>query len=84
MVYYQSMGGLSYLLFSILCFLLAFGVRNEVKIAIKIALIYSGLEFLLALLLLIAGNILSGVDAAISLLIAYDILGYIQKKYGQS
>ncbi|WP_372913909.1 hypothetical protein [Pyrococcus kukulkanii] len=63
---------------------MAVGVRNEIKIAIKVALIYAVFEFLFALLFLIAGNLLSAIDAGISLLIVHDIFGYIQEKYGKS
>ena len=45
------------------------------------ALIYAGIEFFFALLFLIAGNIYSAVDAAISFFILHDILGYIQAVY---
>ncbi|AFK23287.1 hypothetical protein [Pyrococcus sp. ST04] len=70
-----------YLGFSVFSLLLAIGVMREVKIAIKVALIYAGIEFLFALLFLIVGNLLSAVDAGISLLIIHDIIGYIQEKY---
>ncbi|WP_048146538.1 hypothetical protein [Pyrococcus abyssi] len=72
-----------YLAFSVLSFILAFGVMKEVKFAIKVALVYSGVNFFFALLFLMAGNLSSSIDAAISLLIVHDILGYIQKKYGE-
>ncbi|MFA4640993.1 hypothetical protein P8X27_00540 [Pyrococcus kukulkanii] len=82
LVLYQ--GSILYQIFGIFSLLLAVGVRNEIKVAIKIALIYAGFEFIFALLFLIVGNLLSAIDAGISLLIVHDIVGYIQEKYGES
>ncbi|ASJ16177.1 hypothetical protein A3L04_03320 [Thermococcus chitonophagus] len=81
-VMYQGSG--LYQAFGLLSLLLAVGVRSEVKIAIKTALIYAGAEFFFALLYLMVGNLLSAIDAGINLLIIHDILTYVQEKYGKS
>ncbi len=70
-----------YLSFAILTLLLAYGVGRENRTAIKVTLIYAGAEFFFGLLFLIAGNVYSAVDAAISFFILHDILGYIQDVY---
>ena len=79
--YAYAWSSLVYLIFAIFSLLLAYGVGQENKGAIKVALIYAGLEFFFGLLFLIAGNIYSAVDAAISFFILHDILGYIQAVY---
>ena len=70
-----------YLAFALLSLSLAYGIGRENRTAIKVALIYSALEFFFGLLFLIAGNLYSAVDAAISFFIMHDILGYIQEVY---
>nr|WP_297464656.1 hypothetical protein [Thermococcus sp.] len=79
--YAYSWGSLVYLAFALLNLSLAYGVGRENRTAIKVALIYSALEFFFGLLFLIAGNLYSAVDAAISFFIMHDILGYIQEVY---
>ncbi len=79
--YAYAWGSLVYLAFALFSLLLAYGVGNENKGSIKVALIYAGVEFFFALLFLIAGNVYSVVDAAISFFILHDILGYIQEVY---
>ncbi|BAA30906.1 hypothetical protein [Pyrococcus horikoshii] len=83
LAYYYINSSYVYLAFSIFSFMLALGIKNEIRLAIKITLVYSGIEFFLALLLLMAGNITSSIDAIISLLILHDIIGYAQRKYGK-
>ena len=79
--YAYAWGSLVYLAFALLSLLLAYGVGRENRRAIKVALIYAGIEFFFALLFLIAGNVYSAVDAAITFLILHDIIGYIQDVY---
>jgi membrane-bound ClpP family serine protease len=77
--YAYTWGSLIYLAFALFSLVLAYGVGQENSTAIKIALIYAGIEFFFALLFLIAGNVYSAVDAVISFFILHDILGYIQE-----
>ncbi|NJE85771.1 hypothetical protein E3E23_08045 [Thermococcus sp. CX2] len=77
--YAYSFGSVVYLAFGLLSMGLAYGLVRKNRTAIKIALIYAAIEFFFALLFLIAGNLLSAVDATISFLILHDILGYIQE-----
>ncbi|ANF21870.1 hypothetical protein [Thermococcus piezophilus] len=77
--YAYSFGSIVYLAFGLLSMGLAYGLVKENRTTIKIALIYSAIEFFFALLFLIAGNLLSAVDATISFLTLHDILGYIQE-----
>ncbi len=79
--YAYAWGSLVYLAFALFSLLLAYGVGQENRTAIKVALIYAGIEFFFGLLFLIAGNLYSAVDAAISFLILHNILGYIQAVY---
>jgi predicted membrane protein len=79
--YAYAWNSIVYLLFAFLSLILAYGVRRENRTAIKVALIYVGINFFLALLFLIAGNLFSAVDAAISFFVIHDILGYIQEVY---
>ncbi|WP_148881950.1 hypothetical protein [Thermococcus aciditolerans] len=77
--YAYSWGSLVYLAFALLSLVLAYGVGAENRTAVKVALIYSAIEFFFALLFLIAGNLFSAIDAAISFFILHDILGYIKE-----
>jgi len=70
-----------YLAFALFSLLLAYGTGVENRTAVKVALIYALVEFFFALLFLIAGNVYSAVDAAISFFILHDILGYIGAVY---
>ncbi|WP_297437134.1 hypothetical protein [Thermococcus sp.] len=79
--YAYAWNSIIYLLFAFLSLILAYGVRRENRTAIKVALIYVGINFFLALLFLIAGNLFSAVDATISFFVIHDILGYIQAVY---
>ncbi|ACJ16491.1 hypothetical protein TON_1003 [Thermococcus onnurineus NA1] len=81
--YAYSFGSVVYLVFGLLSMALAYGLTQESRTAIKIALIYAAIEFFFALLFLIAGNIWSVVDAAVSFFILHDILGYIQEVAGE-
>ncbi|HDZ35715.1 MAG TPA: hypothetical protein ENH81_02220 [Thermococcus sp.] len=72
-----------YLAFALMSLLLAYGVGRENRTAIKVALIYVAVEFFFALLFLIAGNVWSAVDAAVSFFVLHDILGYIQEVAGE-
>ncbi|WP_297420296.1 hypothetical protein [Thermococcus sp.] len=82
LLYYSySWSSMVYLAFALFTLVLAYGVGRENRTAIKVALVYTGLEFFFGLLFLIAGNIYSAVDAAISFFIMHDILGYIQDVY---
>ncbi|AAL81960.1 hypothetical protein PFDSM3638_09235 [Pyrococcus furiosus DSM 3638] len=69
-----------YYAFAIFSFVLAIGVMKRIRLAIKLALIYAGIELFFSLLFLMAGNIASAVDATISLLILHDIISYVQEK----
>ncbi|AEK73981.1 hypothetical protein GQS_10440 [Thermococcus sp. 4557] len=77
--YAYAWGSLVYLAFALFSLLLAYGVGQENRTAIKVALIYAGIEFFFGLLFLIAGNLLSAIDAAISFFILHDILSYIKE-----
>jgi hypothetical protein len=66
-----------YLAFGILALFLAYGTGKANKIAILLALIFSGLEFLMAIFYLMAGAILYVIDAGMSFFIIHDIVGYI-------
>ena len=79
--YAYAWSSIVYLAFALFSLLLAYGVGAENRTAVKVALIYALVEFFFALLFLIAGNIYSAVDAAISFFILHDILGYIQAVY---
>jgi predicted membrane protein len=79
--YAYTWSSMVYLAFALFSLLLAYGVGQENKTAIKVAIIYAGIEFFFALLFLIAGNLYSAIDAAISFFILHDILGYIQQVY---
>ena len=79
--YAYAWDSLIYLFFAFLSLILAYGVRRENRTAIKVALVYIGINFFLALLFLIAGNLFSAVDAAISFFIIHDILSYVQEVY---
>jgi len=79
--YAYSWASLVYLSFALFSLILAYGVGRENRTAIKVALVYAGAEFFFGLLFLIAGNIYSAVDAAISFFILHDILGYIHDVY---
>ncbi|ASJ07500.1 hypothetical protein [Thermococcus pacificus] len=79
--YAYAWSSLVYLAFALFSLLLAYGVGRENRTAVKVALIYAGMAFFFGLLFLIAGNLYSAVDAAISFFIMHDILGYIQEVY---
>ena len=79
--YAYAWNSLIYLFFAFLSLILAYGVRRENRTAIKVALVYIGINFFLALLFLIAGNLFSAVDATISFFIIHDIFSYIQAVY---
>ncbi|AEH23835.1 hypothetical protein [Pyrococcus yayanosii] len=78
--YAHSLGSRAYLAFSLFSIGLALGLLWESRKAVKVALIYAASEFFFALLFLMAGNVLSAIDAGISLLIIHDIIGYIEKR----
>ncbi len=68
-----------YVIFAILNFTLVFGLGRKNKTAVKTALVYKGIDLFLSMLYLIAGDIFSGISAAIDLVIVHDIIGYIQE-----
>ncbi|WP_456396767.1 hypothetical protein [Thermococcus sp.] len=75
---YQSGYYAVYVLFALLNFLLASGLSRENRTAVKASLIYKGIDLFLSVLYLMAGDVLSGISAAVDLLIVHDIIGYIQ------
>ncbi|WP_461863257.1 hypothetical protein [Thermococcus sp.] len=68
-----------YVLFALLNFFLASGLTRENRSAVKATLIYKGIDLFLSVLYLMAGDILSGISAAVDLVIVHDIIGYIQR-----
>ncbi len=81
--YAYSLSSPVYLFFALFSLTLAYGVGTGSRTAIKVALIYVFAEFFFALLFLIAGNVYSAVDAALSFFIIHDILGYIKAVVGE-
>lgn len=75
---YQSGYYTVYVLFALLNFILASGLSRENRTAVKASLIYKGIDLFLSVLYLMAGDVLSGISAAVDLLIVHDIIGYIQ------
>ncbi|WP_367883322.1 hypothetical protein [Thermococcus peptonophilus] len=55
MGYYYRTGSRVYLAFSLFALTLAYGTGRKTKIAVKVTLIFAGLEFLMALFYLISG-----------------------------
>ncbi|MBP1910959.1 hypothetical protein [Thermococcus stetteri] len=81
MAYYYRTGSEVYLAFSLFALALAYGTGKENRTAVKIALVFAGLEFLMALFYLMSGALLYAVDAAMSFFIIHDIMSYIGKVY---
>ncbi|AMQ18314.1 hypothetical protein [Thermococcus peptonophilus] len=81
MGYYYRTGSRVYLAFSLFALTLAYGTGRKTKIAVKVTLIFAGLEFLMALFYLISGALVYAVDAAMSFFIIHDIMSYIGEVY---
>lgn len=81
MAYYYRTGSEVYLAFSLFALALAYGTGRKIKSAVKVALIFAGLEFLMALFYLMSGALLYAVDAAMSFFIIHDIMSYIGEAY---
>ncbi|ASJ01715.1 hypothetical protein A3K92_05030 [Thermococcus gorgonarius] len=64
--------------FVVLDLILAYGVYVENRNAVKVALIYLGLDLFLAIFYLIAGVILKGVVAFLDFLAIHDMVSYIE------
>lgn len=58
---------------------LAYGLYVENRTAVKLALIYLGIDLFLAIAYLMAGVILKGVVAFLDFLAIHDIVGYIER-----
>lgn len=73
--YFQKTSYYTYLVFGLLNFVLAIGlVKNSKRIA-KAALLYKGLDLFLAILMLMTGVVLQGVNALLDIVIIHDMLG---------
>jgi hypothetical protein len=66
----------SFVLFDLV---LAYGLYVENRTAVKLTLIYLGIDLFLAIAYLIAGVLLKGVVAFLDFLAIHDIVGYIER-----
>lgn len=73
--YFQKASSYVYLAFGILNFLLAFGLLRGSRRAAKITLLYKGLDLFLAILMLMTGLLVQGINALLDIVIIHDILG---------
>ncbi|ASJ03125.1 hypothetical protein A3L09_07595 [Thermococcus profundus] len=72
-----------YLPFAALDFLLAYLVYTKSNTAVKVALIYLGIDLFLAIFYLIAGVLLKGVVAFLDFLAIHDMVSYIELTFGE-
>jgi len=68
------------LAFSLLNIFLAWGIFRGQKRAFKIAVIYKGLDFFFAILMLMAGSLPQALNAGIDLLVLHDLIGLFGQK----
>jgi len=69
-----------YLPFVALDLILALGVWRENRPAIKVALVYLGIDLFLAIFYLMAGVYLQGVTAILDFLAVHNLIGYIMEQ----
>ncbi|WP_297486763.1 hypothetical protein [Thermococcus sp.] len=78
---YQSMKSpWVYLPFVALDLILALGVWKENRPAIKVALVYLGIDLFLAIFYLMAGVYLQGITAILDFLGVHNLIGYIMEQ----
>ncbi|MCD6139791.1 MAG: hypothetical protein J7J05_02430 [Thermococcus sp.] len=68
------------LAFALLNFLLAWGIFRGQKRVVKIAVIYKGLDFFFAILMLMAGSLPQALNAGIDLVVLHDLIGLFGQK----
>ncbi|WP_048151569.1 hypothetical protein [Palaeococcus ferrophilus] len=73
--YFQKTFFYAYLVFGLLNLVLAVGLVRRSKRIAKAALLYKGLDLFLAILMLMTGVVLQGVNALLDIVIIHDILG---------
>ncbi|MDV3103564.1 hypothetical protein [Thermococcus waiotapuensis] len=78
-----SSGPLIYGPFAALDLVLAYGVYVENRNAVKVSLVYLGLDLFLAIFYLIAGVIPKGVVALLDFLAIHDMVSYIEAVAGE-
>lgn len=72
-----------YLPFAVLDFALAYGTYAKKKAAVKVALVYLGIDLSLAIFYLMAGVLLKGVVAFLDFLAIHDMVSYIEAVAGE-
>jgi len=78
--YYTSERSLIYLLFGVLNFVLAWAILKGEKRAVKITLVYKGLDLFFSILMLMSGVLSAGISALIDFVIIHDLIGSFGKK----
>ncbi len=77
--YYVSENSLIYLTFGLLNFVLAWAIFKGESRAVKITLVYKGLDLFFSILMLMSGVLSAGISGLIDFLIIHDLVGLFGK-----
>ena len=77
--YYVSENSLIYLAFGLLNFVLAWAILKGESRAVKITLVYKGLDLFFSILMLMSGVLSAGISGLIDFLIIHDLVGLFGK-----
>jgi len=81
LIYYCAVErALIYFPFGLLNFVLAWAILKGEKRAVKIALVYKGLDLFFSILMLMSGVLSAGISALIDFVIIHDLIGSFGKK----
>ncbi|MBO8175567.1 MAG: hypothetical protein H0Z18_09945 [Thermococcus sp.] len=81
--FYVNERALIYLLFGVLNFVLAWAILKGEKRAVKITLVYKGLDLFFSILMLMSGILSAGVSGLIDFLIIHDLVGLFGKNVNE-
>ncbi|WP_324736264.1 hypothetical protein VFC49_03970 [Thermococcus sp. SY098] len=77
--YYVSENSLIYLIFGLLNFVLAWAILRGESRAVKITLVYKGLDLFFSILMVMSGVLSAGISGLIDFLIIHDLVGLFGK-----
>ena len=77
--YYVSENSLIYLTFGLLNFVLAWAILKGESRAVKITLVYKGLDLFFSILMVMSGVLSAGISGLIDFLIIHDLVGLFGK-----